>query len=83
MIQPGQLVLQEMSEETGGRFFRVDRQNSLNKIFDAIQLEMRSQYALEIVSSDDTRDGRYRRLEVLLRDPNLKAQARKGYYAVR
>jgi len=83
MIQPGQIVLQEMSEQTGGRFFRVDRQNSLNKIFDAIQLEMRSQYALEFVSSDDTRDGRYRRLEVLLRDPSLKAQARKGYYAVR
>ena len=29
------------------------------------------------------RDGQYRRLEVLLRDPNLKAQARKGYYALR
>jgi len=72
-----------MSEQTGGRFFRVDRQTPLKKIFDEIQKEMRSQYSLEFVSSDESRDGQYRRLEVLLRDPNFKAQARKGYYAVR
>jgi VWFA-related protein len=83
IIQPGQLVLQEMSQQTGGHFFRVDKLTPLKKIFDEIQQEMRSQYSLQFVSSNDTADGRYRRLEVLLRDPNLKAQARKGYYAVR
>lgn len=81
--QPGQIVLQEMSEQTGGRFFRVAKQTPLKKIFDEIQREMRSQYSLEFVSSDESRDGQYRRLEVLLRDPTLRAQARKGYYAVR
>jgi VWFA-related protein len=83
VIQPGQIVLQEMSEQTGGRFFRADRQTPLKKIFDEIQREMRSQYSLEFVSPDEASDGQYRRLEVLLRDPNLKAQARKGYYAIR
>jgi len=80
---PGQIVLQEMSDQTGGRFFRVDRRLSLKKIFDLIQEEMRSQYSLQFVSSDSRRDGRYRRLEVALRNPDFKAQARKGYYSVK
>ena len=75
-------VLLEMSEQTGGRFFRVDRKHPL-------QANIRSDpagdaqpvFALEFISSDSAKDGRYRRLEVFLRDPNLKAQARKGYFA--
>jgi len=77
----GRSVLLDMSQQTGGRFFRADRKHPLKKIFDQIQEEMRSQYALDFVSSDQTRDGLYRRLQVFLRDPNLTAQARKGYYA--
>ncbi|HTM50700.1 MAG TPA: VWA domain-containing protein [Bryobacteraceae bacterium] len=77
----GQSVLLEMSQQTGGRFFRVDRKHPLKQIFDQIQQEMRSQYSLQFISSDHRKDGLYRRLDVYLRDPNLKAQARKGYYA--
>ena len=79
----GQFVLREMSEQTGGRLFQVDRRTPLKKIFDQIQEEMRSQYSLDFVSSDEGKDGRYRRLEVLLREPGLKAQARKGYYSIK
>ncbi len=79
--QRGQVVLQEMSEQTGGRFFRVDKRRPLKAIFDQIQEEMRSQYALEFTSSNERKDGAYRRLEVLMRSPDFKAQARKGYYA--
>jgi VWFA-related protein len=80
--QKGQFVLQEMSRETGGRFFRVDRRTPLKAIFQQIEEEMRSQYALSFVSSDTRKDGRFRRIEVLLREPGLRAQARKGYYAL-
>ena len=72
-----------MSEQTGGRFFRVAKKQPLKKIFDQIQEEMRSQYSLAFVSSDDRKDGAYRRIEVFLRQPGLRAQARRGYYAAR
>jgi VWFA-related protein len=72
-----------MSEQTGGRFFRVDKKQPLKKIFDQIEQEMRSQYSLAFVSPDDKGDGMYRRLEVFVRQPGLVAQARKGYYASR
>jgi len=79
----GRSVLREMSEQTGGRFFRVDRKHPLKTVFDQIQQEMRSQYSLEFISSDEKKDGAYRRLEVFLRQPGLTAQARKGYYSVK
>jgi VWFA-related protein len=81
--QGGRSVLREMSEQTGGRFFRVDRKHPLKTIFDQIQQEMRSQYSLEFISSDEKRDGAYRQLQVFIRQPGLTAQARKGYYALR
>ena len=83
MNQPGRSVLRYMSEQTGGRFFRVDKKQPLKKIFDQIEQEMRSQYSLAFVSPDDKGDGMYRRLEVFVRQPGLVAQARKGYYASR
>jgi von Willebrand factor type A domain. len=79
--QSGRSALREMSEQTGGRFFRVDKQHPLKQIFDQIQAEMRSQYSLAFLSSDERKDGRYRRLEVFSRQSGLRIQARQGYYA--
>jgi VWFA-related protein len=78
---PGDGDLKKMSEETGGRLFRVDKKNPLTKIFDQIQEEMRSQYAIGYVSSNQTRDGSFRRLEVKTTRKDLKVQSRTGYYA--
>ena len=48
-----------------------------------IQDAMRSQYAIGYTPSNDVKDGSYRRLEVRLSNKDLKAQARKGYYATK
>src|SRR5713101_236144 len=74
--------LRQMSEDTGGRLLRVDRKHSLNDIFSQIQEEMRSQYAIGFTSTNERKDGGFRRLEIRTRDKNQKVQARKGYYAV-
>src|SRR5579862_4531599 len=42
----GESVLKQMAEETGGRMFPVDRKNTLDSIFNQIQQEMRTQYAI-------------------------------------
>jgi len=73
--------LRQMSEDTGGRLMHVDRKNTLNDIFKQIQDEMRSQYAIGFSSTNEKKDGSFRRLEIRTRDKNLKVQARKGYYA--
>lgn len=73
--------LKKMSEETGGRVFRVDRKHTLDEIFDQIQAEMRSQYVLSYTPANTERDGAFRKLEIKPQSKDLKVQARKGYYA--
>jgi VWFA-related protein len=73
-------ALKQMSEETGGRLFHVGRKNPLSEIFRQLQEEMRSQYAIGFTSSNERKDGGFRKLEIRAQDKNLKVQARKGYY---
>ena len=73
--------LKKMSEETGGRMFRVDRKHTLEDIFRQIQEEMRSQYAIGYTPSDSNKDGSFRKLEIKTANKDLRPQARKGYFA--
>jgi len=79
----GEGYLRKMSDETGGHVFKVDRKHSLDDIFKQLQEEMRSQYAIGYTPLNDTKDGSYRKLDIKLSNKDLKAQARKGYYAVK
>lgn len=74
-------ALRKLSEETGGRVFRVDKKHTLEEIFEELNREMRSQYALTYTPTNTARDGSFRRIEIHTRDRNLKVQARRGYYA--
>ena len=73
--------LKKMSEETGGRVFRVDKKHPLTEAFTELQAELRSQYAITYTPTNEKRDGSFRRVDLRTRDHNLKVQARKGYYA--
>jgi VWFA-related protein len=79
----GGSAMRKLSEETGGRVYKVDRKHSLADIFKELQEEMRSQYAIGYTPLNEKKDGSYRKLEVKLANKDLKAQARKGYYADR
>jgi VWFA-related protein len=78
----GEGDLRKMSDETGGRVFKVDRKNSLDDIFKQIQEEMRSQYAIAYAPTNAKKDGGYRKLDFKMANKDYKVQARKGYYAV-
>jgi VWFA-related protein len=79
----GEGVLKKLSDETGGRMYKVDRKHPLDQVFRELQEEMRSQYAIGYTPANDTKDGSYRKIEVKLSNKDLKAQARKGYYAIK
>lgn len=77
----GEGPMRRMSEETGGRVFRVSGKQTLDHIYDQIQDELRSQYALGYTPTNASRDGAFRRIEIKMNRKDLKVQARKGYYA--
>lgn len=72
--------LNEMSQPTGGRTFRV-KKTPVEKIFQIIEDETRSQYALGYISTNRERDGSFRKLQVEVLPKGLRAVSRKGYYA--
>lgn len=78
----GESVLKHMAEETGGRMFQVDRGNTLERIFEQIQQEMRTQYAIGYTPTNSRKDGGYRKLDLHTNSKDLKVQVRKGYYAL-
>src|SRR5580765_6788458 len=79
----GEGELRKMSDETGGRVYKVDRKHSLEDVFKELQDEMRSQYSIAYTPTNEVKDGSYRKVEIKLANKDMKPQARKGYYAIR
>jgi VWFA-related protein len=77
-------ALKRMSEDTGGRVYRVnEKNNTLMDIFKQLQEEMRSQYVLGYIPSNSVKDGKFRKIEIHAGNKDYKVQARKGYFASR
>jgi VWFA-related protein len=74
-------ALRRLSEETGGHVFHVDKKHSLQDIFQEIQDEMRSQYAIGYTPINSTKDGSFRKIDIHTNNKDWKVQARRGYYA--
>src|SRR5580700_3415825 len=83
--QDGPRLLTELAEETGGKQFPVDHLDELPAVCDRIGMELRNQYQLGYLSTNGARDGRYRKIKVILTNvpaqPLLKPFYRQGYYA--
>jgi len=77
----GDRVLKQLSEETGGRPFFPFKVEELDEAFRQINQELRSQYSIGYISSNQRRDGGYRKVEVKLAEKGLRLSYRKGYYA--
>jgi VWFA-related protein len=74
--------LRALAEPTGGRMFdAAKKRTSLGEIYQTIEDELRSQYAIGYVPSDQERDGKFRKLAVKVDSPGLRVSARRGYYA--
>ena len=81
----GPLLLNELSEETGGRLFRVDDLSEMSDIAEKISTELRNQYVIGYTPKNVSRDGKWRKVKVKLNPPSglppLTVHARTGYYA--
>ena len=78
-------LLQELSEQTGGRHFPVENINELPDVAAKIGIELRNQYVLGYTPTNLEKDGKYRKVQVKLNQPKglppLRANFRQGYYA--
>jgi Ca-activated chloride channel homolog len=81
----GPHLLSQLSEQTGGRAFAATNDSALPSIATRIGIELRNQYVLAYSPTNQNRDGKYRKIEVKLDQPQglpaLKSRWRLGYYA--
>jgi Ca-activated chloride channel homolog len=71
-----------LAAETGGVAFLPDQDAELEKVFRQIAAELQAQYLLGYYSSNETNDGKFRRIKIQLpKRPDLRIRARQGYYA--
>jgi Ca-activated chloride channel homolog len=87
-------ALATLTTETGGEVFRprispdaTDEQidnnsiKDLDKVFERLADQLRTQYTLGFYSTNEGRDGKFRKLSVKVRKPGYAVKTRSGYYA--
>jgi VWFA-related protein len=74
-----QETLVTLASDTGGRAF-LDS-NDFSQVFKGVQQDTSTYYLLGYRSTNSARDGRYRRISVKLKVPDVKIDFRRGYYA--
>jgi len=79
----GDKTLKRFSEETGGRPFFPEKIQDLAISFQEIGEELRSQYRLAYIPSNNRADGTFRKIRIDVANKNYKVKARTGYYAPR
>jgi VWFA-related protein len=79
----GDSAMRKMAEETGGRVIDVGNNGKkMEGAFSQIEEELRTQYVASYTPTNAKLDGTYRKIQIDVKGDGLKAQARKGYYAI-
>jgi Ca-activated chloride channel homolog len=77
-------ILKQIAEATGGMAFFPSKVGDLNRIYEQIVGEVRAQYTIGYLSTNEKADGAWRKVEIKITRPDAKAlrvRAREGYYA--
>lgn len=82
--QEGPAMLNDITDATGGRTFAISDVDELPDVATKIGIELRNEYVLGYSPSNDSHDGKWRKIQVKLHPPAglppLTVSARTGYY---
>src|SRR5580700_5078328 len=76
----GKKVLQQLSKETGGRFFEVTKKETIEQIYSEIDEELRNQYALGYTPVKTDADVGYHKIQLTTKQKDATVQTREGFY---
>ena len=79
----GKKVLQQLSKETGGRFFEVTKKESMDQIYAEIDEELRNQYALGYTPDKTDAAVGYHKIQLTTKQKDATMQTREGFYVDR
>lgn len=83
--QIGALILEELTEPSGGKAYFPTHGEAMSEAFEKIALELRQQYSIGYTPTHFAADGKWRKLKVkvtpLPETPGITVRTRFGYYA--
>jgi Ca-activated chloride channel family protein len=75
------MILQQIADVSGGRAFFPTAGKELDSVYEKVLGEIRAQYTLGYVSTNEKTDGKWRKFEVRVKRHDLRTRARRGYFA--
>jgi Ca-activated chloride channel family protein len=69
------------AEQTGGRYVHSPQGDTLEAEFTSLVDELRNQYTVTYYSTNQKRDGRWRRLNIGVSRQGVTIRSRRGYWA--
>jgi Ca-activated chloride channel homolog len=75
------MILQQIADVSGGRAFFPTAVKELDSVYEKVLAEIRAQYTLGYVSTNEKTDGTWRKIDVRARRGDLKTRSRRGYFA--
>jgi VWFA-related protein len=76
----GKKVLEQIAQETGGRFFEVTKKQPIDQIYSEIDEELRHQYSLGYTPEKSDAVSGYHKISLTTKQKDLLVQTRDGYY---
>ncbi len=76
----GKKILERITAETGGRLFEIKKNEDVAQIYTQIAEELRAQYRLGYIPSQETSMAGYHQIGLSTRQKGLTVQTRDGFY---
>ena len=81
ITERGDRILEYFAAQTGGRAFFPFEASDLARNFQDISNELRSQYSLAYISTNQAHDGTFRAISIVPVEKGLHVRAKSGYFA--
>lgn len=81
MFQAARTRLQILAQRTGGTLNTINRLEEMGRLYASVAADLRALYTIEYSPANDKRDGKFRAIKVEVRNPDLIAKTREGYFA--
>lgn len=76
----GRKVMRRLAQETGGGYFAVSKENSIETIYAEIEAELRNQYSIGYTPDRIEGDKIFRKIALTTKNKDLIVRTRAGYY---
>jgi VWFA-related protein len=75
-----QMTLRQLTETTGGQAFFPTAMKDVERAYEDVLAEIKGQYHLGYQSTNTSKDGGWRKVEIKVKRPGLRVRSRKGYF---